>query len=200
MDKTVRLWHISRRECLCCFQHIDFVTAIAFHPRVSRVTLHDFSQHKLYVYSFWLTDCIYSNICFFSHKDDRYFLSGSLDGKLRLWNIPDKKVALWNEVDGQTRLITAANFCQNGKYAVIGTYDGRCIFYDTEVTDWATSADTCFFNYVLTIYRFNQMYYYCLSFCSAWNTTLKSMWGPREAGTKLDAKSLALNLFLERTR
>ncbi|KAF3840849.1 hypothetical protein F7725_006711 [Dissostichus mawsoni] len=97
MDKTVRLWHISRRECLCCFQHIDFVTAIAFHPR-----------------------------------DDRYFLSGSLDGKLRLWNIPDKKVALWNEVDGTTRLITAANFCQNGKYAVIGTYDGRCIFYDTE--------------------------------------------------------------------
>ncbi|XP_008567629.1 PREDICTED: WD repeat-containing protein 44 [Galeopterus variegatus] len=97
MDKTVRLWHISRRECLCCFQHIDFVTAITFHPR-----------------------------------DDRYFLSGSLDGKLRLWNIPDKKVALWNEVDGQTKLITAANFCQNGKYAVIGTYDGRCIFYDTE--------------------------------------------------------------------
>ncbi len=37
MDKTVRLWHISRRECLCCFQHIDFVTAIAFHPRVSRL-------------------------------------------------------------------------------------------------------------------------------------------------------------------
>lgn len=97
MDKTVRLWHISRRECLCCFQHIDFVTAIAFHPR-----------------------------------DDRYFLSGSLDGKLRLWNIPDKKVALWNELDGQTKLITAANFCQNGKFAVVGSYDGRCLFYDTD--------------------------------------------------------------------
>lgn len=97
MDKTVRLWHISRQECLCCFQHIDFVTAIAFHPR-----------------------------------DDRYFLSGSLDGKLRLWNIPDKKVALWNELDGQTKLITAANFCQNGKFAVVGSYDGRCIFYNTD--------------------------------------------------------------------
>ena len=57
MDKTVRLWHISRKECLCVFQHIDFVTAIAFHPR-----------------------------------NDQYFISGSLDGKIRLWNIPDKKV------------------------------------------------------------------------------------------------------------
>ena len=77
MDKTVRLWHISRRECLCCFQHIDFVTAICFHPR-----------------------------------NDQFFLSGSLDGKLRLWNIPDKKVALWNEVDGASKLITTANFIQ----------------------------------------------------------------------------------------
>ena len=77
MDKTVRLWHISRKECLCCFQHIDFVTAISFHPR-----------------------------------NDQFFLSGSLDGKIRLWNIPEKKVALWNEVDGNTNLITAANFIQ----------------------------------------------------------------------------------------
>jgi len=98
MDKTVRLWHISRQECLCCFQHVDFVTAICFHPR-----------------------------------DDRYFLSGSLDGKIRLWNIPEKRVALWNEIDGSgTSLITAGSFCQNGKLAVVGTYDGRCIFYDTE--------------------------------------------------------------------
>ncbi|XP_013402472.1 WD repeat-containing protein 44 isoform X3 [Lingula anatina] len=103
MDKTVRLWHISRRECLCCFQHIDFVTAIVFHP-----------------------------------KDDRYFLSGSLDGTLRLWNIPDKKVALWNEVSGHTKLITAANFCQNGKFAVVGTYDGRCIFYSTDQLKYYT--------------------------------------------------------------
>ncbi|XP_066993073.2 WD repeat-containing protein 44 isoform X7 [Anabrus simplex] len=103
MDKTVRLWHISRKECLCCFQHIDFVTAIVFHPR-----------------------------------DDRYFLSGSLDGKLRLWNIPDKKVAVWNEVDGQTKLITAANFCQNGKFAVVGSYDGRCIFYNTDQLKYHT--------------------------------------------------------------
>ena len=67
---------------------------------------------------------------FFMLQDDRYFLSGSLDGKLRLWNIPEKKVTMWNEVSS---LITTANFCHNGKFAVAGTYDGKCIFYTTEV-------------------------------------------------------------------
>nr|XP_040567138.1 LOW QUALITY PROTEIN: WD repeat-containing protein 44-like [Lepeophtheirus salmonis] len=103
MDKTVRLWHISGTQCLCIFQHIDFVTALAFHPR-----------------------------------NDQYFLSGSLDGKLRLWNIPDKKVTLWNEVPGNGRLITAANFIQNGKFAVVGTYDGRCVFYITDQLKYHT--------------------------------------------------------------
>eukprot|EP00041_Stephanoeca_diplocostata_P028428 m.805740 g.805740 ORF g.805740 m.805740 type:complete len:822 (+) comp23374_c0_seq3:205-2670(+) len=98
MDKTVRLWHVSRSECLACFLHEDFVTAIAFHPR-----------------------------------NDKYFLSGSLDCKIRLWNIPEKKVALWNEVGSEgCNLITAANFCSGGKYAVAGTYDGRCVFFNTE--------------------------------------------------------------------
>ena len=41
-----------------------------------------------------------------------------------------------------SHLITAANFCMNGKFAVIGTYDGRCIFYETEVSvtcEWITT-------------------------------------------------------------
>ena len=124
MDKTVRLWHITRIECLCTLRHLDFVTTISFHP-----------------------------------KDDRYFLSGSLDGKLRLWNIPDKRVTLWNEVSagssqplsagshpsdrdtdcsGSHGLITASAFVQNGKFAVIGTYDGRVIFYSTDQLKYFT--------------------------------------------------------------
>lgn len=39
MDKTVRLWHVSRNECLCAFQHLDFVTSIAFHPKDDRFFL-----------------------------------------------------------------------------------------------------------------------------------------------------------------
>lgn len=119
MDKTVRLWHASRVECLCTFRHPDFVTTISFHP-----------------------------------KDDRCFLSGSLDGKIRLWDIPDKRVILWNEVSGaeadESRhssdtagrlshgLITASTFVKNGEYAVIGTYDGRVIFYKTALLKYHT--------------------------------------------------------------
>lgn len=55
----------------------------------------------------------------FLSQDDRYFISGALDGKLRLWSIPDKRVVLWNEVGGQPNLITAANFCQVGSLKII---------------------------------------------------------------------------------
>ncbi|KAK3680996.1 hypothetical protein B0T22DRAFT_445687 [Podospora appendiculata] len=39
MDKTVRLWHFSRAECLCTFKHKDFVTRLAFHPTDDRFFL-----------------------------------------------------------------------------------------------------------------------------------------------------------------
>ena len=100
MDKTVRLWHISREECLCCFKHSDFVTSIQFHPR-----------------------------------DDRFFLAGSLDSKLRLWSIPDKSVAYWNQVPD---LITAVAFAPDGKTAIAGCLNGLCLFYETEGLKYQT--------------------------------------------------------------
>lgn len=39
MDKTVRLWHLSRDECLCTFKHKDLVTKVAFHPTDDRFFL-----------------------------------------------------------------------------------------------------------------------------------------------------------------
>lgn len=73
-------------------------------------------------------------------KDDRYFLSGSLDGKLRLWHIPDKKVALWNVVE-QVKYITAIAFVKNSRFVVVGTYDGRCFFYSTDQLKYHTVID-----------------------------------------------------------
>ncbi|CAF1510829.1 unnamed protein product [Adineta ricciae] len=104
MDKTVRLWHLSRSECLCYFRHVDFVSAIAFHPR-----------------------------------DDRFFVSASLDGHVRLWNIPDKRVVYWSLIPAQAssqipaahaNLITAVNFCDDGRKVTVGTFDGRFLVYN----------------------------------------------------------------------
>ena len=100
MDKTVRLWHVSRGECLCCFKHNDFVTSIQFHP-----------------------------------KDDRFFLAGSLDSKLRLWSIPDKSVAFWVQVPD---LITAVAFTPDGKASIAGCLTGLCLFYETEGLKYQT--------------------------------------------------------------
>ncbi|KAM0342959.1 hypothetical protein ACHAPU_008989 [Fusarium lateritium] len=39
MDKTVKLWHMSRSDGLCTFVHKDLVTSIAFHPTDDRFFL-----------------------------------------------------------------------------------------------------------------------------------------------------------------
>jgi WD40 repeat protein len=51
MDKNVRLWHVSRNECLCTFKHSDFVTSIAFHPKDDRFFLAGSLDCKLRLWS-----------------------------------------------------------------------------------------------------------------------------------------------------
>ncbi|KAJ1814109.1 hypothetical protein LPJ75_002910, partial [Coemansia sp. RSA 2598] len=96
-DRTVRLWHPHRPECLCTFRHRDIVTSVAFSPR-----------------------------------DDRLFVSGSLDCRLRLWDIPARGVRHWTGLpDGQ--MVTAVGFTSaRGDLIVAGTYRGMCVFYSTQ--------------------------------------------------------------------
>ncbi|KAF2632894.1 WD40 repeat-like protein [Macroventuria anomochaeta] len=51
MDKTVRLWHISRDENLCTFKHSDFVPSIQFHPMDDRFFLAGSLDSKLRLWS-----------------------------------------------------------------------------------------------------------------------------------------------------
>ncbi|KAK4963963.1 hypothetical protein LTR28_004220 [Elasticomyces elasticus] len=51
MDKTVRLWHVSRSECLCVFKHNDFVPSITFHPKDDRFFLAGSLDSKLRLWS-----------------------------------------------------------------------------------------------------------------------------------------------------
>ena len=64
----------------------------------------------------------------FNPVNDKYFVSGSLDGKLRLWNIPDHRVVDWVDIG---EMVTAACFQSDGKCVVAGSYRGKCHFYQT---------------------------------------------------------------------
>lgn len=96
MDKTVRLWHYSRDDCLGVFRHPDFVTSVAFHPR-----------------------------------DDRMFITGSLDCRLRLWSIAERAVKAWNELPAGN-YITAVCFSNSGRAVFAGTHTGVCLIFETE--------------------------------------------------------------------
>jgi WD40 repeat protein len=65
----------------------------------------------------------------FHPRDDRFFLAGSLDTKLRLWSIPDKSVAFMTAVPD---MITAVAFTPDGKYSIAGCLNGMLNIYDTE--------------------------------------------------------------------
>lgn len=99
MDKTVRLWHISRSECLCCFKHSDFVTSIQFHPRDDRFFLAGSLDTKLRLWSIpdksvafvtAVPDMI-TAVAF--TPDGRYSIAGCLNGMLNIYDTEGLKVS-----------------------------------------------------------------------------------------------------------
>ena len=70
--------------------------------------------------------------------EDRYFVSGSFDKKLRIWNIPEHRVVEWAQT---SNIITAATFNPNGNMTVAGLYNGQCVFYLTDGLKYHTQVD-----------------------------------------------------------
>ena len=48
----------------------------------------------------------------FNPVDDRYFISGSLDAKVRIWSIPDRQVVDWTDLH---EMVTAASYTPDGQ-------------------------------------------------------------------------------------
>ncbi|PPD96195.1 hypothetical protein GOBAR_DD06793 [Gossypium barbadense] len=110
MDKTVRLWDLISKTCLRIFSHSDYGLRIA--------------NHALFL---WI--CLDTVTCIqFNPVDDKYFISGSLDAKVRIWSIPDRKVVDWNDLH---EMVTAACYTPDGQGALVGSYKGSCHLYDT---------------------------------------------------------------------
>ncbi|KAG6512210.1 hypothetical protein ZIOFF_030306 [Zingiber officinale] len=63
----------------------------------------------------------------FDPFDENHFISGSIDGKVRIWEISRCQVVDW--VDARD-IVTAICYRPNGKGVVVGTLAGNCRFYD----------------------------------------------------------------------
>ncbi|GJN12998.1 hypothetical protein PR202_ga31331 [Eleusine coracana subsp. coracana] len=63
----------------------------------------------------------------FNPANENHFISGSIDGKIRVWDSLRCSVVDWADVRD---IITAVCYRHDGKVAVIGTITGNCRFYD----------------------------------------------------------------------
>lgn len=91
MDKSVRLWHVSRPECLCAFKHNDFVPSIAFHPKDDRFFLAGSLDARLRLWSIPDKSVAYSAkvpdmitaVAF--TPDGKYAIAGCLNGQCNFY-------------------------------------------------------------------------------------------------------------------
>ncbi|XP_022846060.1 WD repeat-containing protein 44-like isoform X1 [Olea europaea var. sylvestris] len=119
---------------ICSFQgHLDDVLNLSWSKSQQllsssmdkTVRLWDLSSKsclKIFSHSDYVT-CIQ-----FNPVDDRYFISGSLDGKVRIWSIPDHQVVDWSDLH---EMVTAACYTPDGQGALVGSYKGSCHLYIT---------------------------------------------------------------------
>ncbi|XP_022854101.1 WD repeat-containing protein 44-like isoform X2 [Olea europaea var. sylvestris] len=63
----------------------------------------------------------------FNPVDDNYFVSGSIDGKIRIWEVQGCRVIDWTDIRD---IVTAVCYRPDGKRGAVGTMDGTCRFYN----------------------------------------------------------------------
>jgi WD40 repeat protein len=63
----------------------------------------------------------------FNLADENLFISGSIDGKIRVWDITRSSVVDWVDIRD---IVTAVCYRPGGKGVVVGTITGNCRFYE----------------------------------------------------------------------
>ncbi|KAJ0255209.1 Transducin/WD40 repeat-like superfamily protein [Hirschfeldia incana] len=64
----------------------------------------------------------------FNPVDDNYFISGSTDGKVRLWDVSRVRVVDYTDIK---EIVTALCYRPDAKGVVVGSMTGECLFYHT---------------------------------------------------------------------
>ncbi|KAK6922842.1 WD40 repeat [Dillenia turbinata] len=68
----------------------------------------------------------------FNPLDENYFISGSVDGKARIWGVSEGRVVNWADVRD---IITAICYRPDGKGFVVGSVRGSCRFYEVSANN-----------------------------------------------------------------
>lgn len=63
----------------------------------------------------------------FNPVDENIFISGSIDGKVRIWGVPGKRVLEWADAHD---IVTAVAYQPNGQGFIVGCISGTCRFYE----------------------------------------------------------------------
>lgn len=63
----------------------------------------------------------------FNPVDERYFISGSIDGKVRIWGVSKNHVVDWADIRD---MVTAVCYRPDGKGFVVGSINGNCRFFE----------------------------------------------------------------------
>uniref|UniRef100_A0A1J3HBC9 WD repeat-containing protein 44 n=2 Tax=Noccaea caerulescens TaxID=107243 RepID=A0A1J3HBC9_NOCCA len=64
----------------------------------------------------------------FNPVDENYFISGSIDGKVRIWDVSHFRVVDYTDI---REIVTAVCYRPDAKGAVVGSMTGQCRFYHT---------------------------------------------------------------------
>jgi len=144
IDKTVRLWHVSRQKCLCVFQHADFVTSVSFHPIEDRYFVSGSFDKKLRIWNIpehrvveWAqTSNIITAATF--NPNGNMTVAGLYNGQCVFYQTDGLKY--FTQVDAKNRhgknrkgkKVTGMQFAPDGKTMLVTTNDSRIRLYDMD--------------------------------------------------------------------
>ena len=138
MDKYVRLWHVSRQECLHKFQHPDCVTSVAFHPSEDNYFLTGCFDKKLRVWGLhsgrvvlWqATLSMITSVAF--SPDARLVVAGLYNGVCTFYLTDGLRYHTQVECRNRKgrarggRKVTGLQFINGGTELLVSTNDSRC--------------------------------------------------------------------------
>ncbi|ETW02192.1 hypothetical protein H310_05759 [Aphanomyces invadans] len=147
MDKTVRLWHISKPDCLHVFQHPDSVPAVDFHPKDDRFFLSGCFDNKARIWnipdgcvvSYVQTPVMITAASF--HPSGNRIVAGLLNGQCILYQVSaHQAMNYYTQIEcrnarGATRKgrkVTGIEFSPEGKYFLVSTNDSRMRLFSVD--------------------------------------------------------------------